>query len=221
MDILSQGSTFDDTANDLDKPTSFVLTCGFCQSGKEVCNTTLFKLGKWTSLTCTDCRTTKTSRQWTCPCRIPWISCAIHASRGFLCVSHTRGPRKRKSMFLLPTEGYLSNSVIPNDLSGSLSGTFVLPDLNPRVKRMRVIGGFTSQPSRRAPHLLQSDAVAIVKRMRLAEPLPLSMFLSSPMDSAASSSSAADHNLPVQIIPCVQTHNSSPVSEASDTIYDG
>jgi hypothetical protein len=83
-----------------------LLTCGFCQSTKEVRNTTLFKLGKWTSLTCVDCRTTKTSRQWTCPCRIPWISCAVHAPLGFRCVSHVRAQRKRKAMFMVPTEGF-------------------------------------------------------------------------------------------------------------------
>ena len=106
---------------------------------------------------------------------------------------------------------------------------------------MRVNGVFSSHQSKRAPHLLQADAVASFKRLRLAEALPLSAFLPTPahndtegpssssgprflsshMDTAASSSSAADHNRRVQIIPHVLTHHSSPVSEASDTIYDG
>ncbi len=118
-------------------------------------------------------------------------------------------------MFLLPTEGYLSNSVIPNDLSGALSDTLVLPVHNPRVKRMRVNGGFTSHHSKRAPHLLQADAVASVKRMRLAEPLPLAAFLSSDEHNVnADLSSMSAGSTFVQTL-------SSTVPKASDTVENG
>ncbi len=82
-------------------------------------------------------------------------------------------------MFMVHTEGFCSNSLIPKDLSGAMRDSFVLPDHLPHVKRVRVSGVFSSHQSKRAPHLLQADAVASVKRMRSAEPLPLSAFLPS------------------------------------------
>ncbi len=95
-------------------------------------------------------------------------------------MSHVMAQRSHKSIFMVPTEGVRSNSSIPNDLSGALSGTFVLPDHSPPAKRMRLNGGSSSShQSKRAPHLLQADAAATVKRMRLAETLPLSVFLPS------------------------------------------
>jgi hypothetical protein len=95
-----------------------------------------------------------------------------------------------------------------------LSGTFVLPDHLPHVKRVRVNGVFSSHQSKRAPHLLQADAVASFKRMRLAEPLPLSAFLPTPVhtDTVGPSSSSAGLS-----VTFVQTQ-SSTVPEASDTL---
>ena len=143
-------------------------------------------------------------------------------------------------MFMVPTEGFCSNSLIPNDLSGALRDSFVLPGQFPHVKRVRVGGVFSSHQAKRAPHLLQADAVATFKRMRMAEPLPLSVFLSTSLreDSSVSdhaapyvhplhtqtgaavfSSTAASSHSAVQNVSSARSQ-SSPVTKASD-IYNG
>jgi hypothetical protein len=150
----------------------------------------------------TACATAKSSRQWFCVCGTPWIACQLHSASGFLCASPARAGSKRKHSCLAPTDNYTSNSQfdiatlgsasqgvhrrkrvprppsIPNDLGGASSGSFVLPGPTPHAKRIRFIGGTaSSHQHKRAPHLLQADAVATVKRMRQADPLPLSAFL--------------------------------------------
>ncbi len=186
-------------------PVDFSLTCVFCAASKQVRHITLYKSGKWNSLDCTACATSKSSRQWLCVCGTPWIGCAIHSASGFLCVSPVRTAIKRKLNCLTPTENYTSNSrsdiallgssnqgvfkrkrtprqhESPNDLKRAQSGSSVVPNHSPQSsKRVRFTGSTSlHQHSKRAPHLLQADAVASVKRMRSAEPLPLSAFLPS------------------------------------------
>jgi hypothetical protein len=196
----------------------------------------LYKSGKWTSLDCTACATTKSSRQWLCVCGTPWIGCAIHSASGFLCVSPARTATKRKLNCLTPTENYTSNSrsdiallgsanqgvfkrkrtprkhEFPNDLKRAQSGSSVLTNHSAQSsKRVRFTGSTSlHQNTKRAPHLLQADAVASIKRMRSAEPLPLSAFLPSHIRidnaefvnadlssmSADSDLSASDHSAP-------------------------
>ena len=143
-------------------------------------------------------------------------------------------------MFMVPTEGFFSNAMIPNDLSGDMRESFVLPDHLPQVKRIRVKGVFTSHQVKRAPHLLQADAVESVKRMRLAKPLPLSAFLSTSVqqssdcdfsfvqpehtqtDAAGFSSTAASSQSIVHTVSSLSSarRQSSSGTIASD-IYDG
>ncbi len=167
-------------------PDDFCLTCVFCSATKQVRHITLYKSGKWKTLTCTACATSKSSRQWHCACGTPWIGCAVHSASGFLCMSSTRTAPKRKLNYLIPTESYTSNS--RNDIAtlGSAnqgvfkrkrtprkqdtitllkrapSGSSVNPPAH-FSKRVHFTGGSSMhQPTKRAPHLLCADAVASV-----------------------------------------------------------
>ncbi len=199
-DPLLQGGFFVTTI-----PDDFSLTCVFCSATKQVRHITLYKSGKWNTLTCTACATSKSSRQWLCACGAPWIGCAMHSASGFLCLSPVRTAPKRKLNYLIPTENYTSNS--RNDIAslGSANQGVFKRKRTPRKqdstnnlkrapsgssvsvnhpaqssKRVRFTGGSSMhQPTKRAPHLLCADAVASIKRLRSAEPLPLSAFLPS------------------------------------------
>ncbi len=247
-------------------PDDFSLTCVFCSATKQVRHITLYKSGKWNTLTCTACATSKSSRQWHCACGTPWIGCAVHSASGFLCLSSTRTAPKRKLNYLIPTENYTSNS--RNDIAtlGSANqGVFKRKrtprkqdtitllkrapsgsSVNPPAqfsKRVRFTGGSSMhQPTKRAPHLLCADAVASVKRLRSAEPLPLSAFLPScfrvdiqqcsgcdfsfvqpehmQTDAAGFSSTAASSQSIVQndsSLSCTSVHQSSDPDFSSST----
>ncbi len=222
-------------------PDDFSLTCVFCSATKQVRHITLYKSGKWNTLTCTACATSKSSRQWHCACGTPWIGCAVHSASGFLCLSTTRTAPKRKLNYLIPTENYTSNS--RNDIAtlGSANQGVFKRKRTPRKqdtitllkrapsgssvhppaqfsKRVRFTGGSSMhQPTKRAPHLLCADAVASVKRLRSAEPLPLSAVLPSCdlsfVQPVSLSSTSACHLSDQDCLSSTTVHQSSELTQ--------
>ncbi len=83
-----------------------------CSAIKEVRFISLYRRGKWPSVTCNACATAKTSRQWLCSCGTAWIACSLHAAPGFACSSRMRIKRRPRSKYLQPRPGFTSNALI-------------------------------------------------------------------------------------------------------------
>ena len=79
---------------------NFVIKCPECNSDMQVANRTLYHKGKWASIKCQHCDSTRTARRWHCNCSIPWPGCEYHAPTGYAC--HRRIKVRKESPPLGP-----------------------------------------------------------------------------------------------------------------------
>ena len=78
------------------RPLKVELYCFSCLAAKDVTHNTLYKTGKWTTLTCSKCSMSCTARKWLCHCMTSWHGCSLHAALGFSCISKARMFKRKR-----------------------------------------------------------------------------------------------------------------------------
>ena len=65
--------------------TTLTLSCPNCHHSQEAAGHWLYKASSPCQLRCKACSKHASARKWSCPCRVPWITCELHRSQGFGC----------------------------------------------------------------------------------------------------------------------------------------
>ena len=78
------------------QPSVFDIVCPKCKTPRQAAHIRLRNQGKWKSIRCKPCETSRTSRQWLCVCLSPWHSCPHHAIIGHACGAREQAARTER-----------------------------------------------------------------------------------------------------------------------------
>ena len=74
-------------------PVIYMLMCPRCNHPKDAVRLCLYSSGIYSQISCTNpvCMQSTISKNWKCPCKVPWAKCSGHAAQGFTIAAEARG----------------------------------------------------------------------------------------------------------------------------------